>query len=125
MEEIAKQYKISVLHKIWSKKPNNVFDLAVFYGVKRDQCGLIRDTWKHQILDKVKCALNEMQLDGFITYDEKGNDFFNFQITNKGYRHLYWYKIKKILYWILFSIPVALGGWITIITTMKGFFDAK
>lgn len=122
MEEITKQYKISVLQKIWSKKPNNVFELAVFYGVKRDQCGLIRDAWKHQILDKVKCALKEMRLDGWIAFEEKDDNYTNFNITAKGYRHLWTYKLQKIFYHILFTVPVALGAWFTL---LKGFFDAK
>ena len=124
MEEITKQYKISILNNIRRYKNADVFELSTHYGVKRNQCGLANESWKHQILDKIKCALKEMRQDGFITYDEKGDDFFNFKLTNKGCSCLLWHKSQKILYWILFAIPVALGGWITIITTIKGFYNA-
>lgn len=112
MNEITKQEKIALLKRCKSSK--DVWRLAESYGVKRDQCGNIRDSWKHQIADKIRCALNEMKRDEWIDFNDQSNNYTEIKIKPLGRLQILCYEGKKILYFVLFTAPVAIGAWLTI-----------
>lgn len=87
----------------------------------------IQKEWAQRVLYETRAHLEELLRRGYISCDEKvysnGKSFMNIRITSKGN----WYFCKKIIakgaYVIVFTVPVAVAAWISLVDAIMKVFN--
>ena len=113
-----------ILHYIQETPGTNDIEICRRDGIVFNN---IQKEWAQRVLYETRAQLVDLLNRGYISCDEKNytanKSFPNLKITTKGKWHIRKSIIAKWVYRIVFTVPVAIAAWVSLVDAIIKLFN--